>query len=143
MIRAVLCQAIQQMVSDEKYWRFRLDEDYSSLVHREETSPTRCMQIKCYASLIMIALFYGVTPDPVSPFLLASILEGDALLYDKEFLNAMAPATARLISHWPEDDMQLPLPNNEIHLLLSKVNLEVFFIESSDGSCYINVFFLL
>jgi hypothetical protein len=126
VIRAVLRQAIQKMISDEKYWRFRLDEVYYSLAHRDETSPTRCLQIKCYASLIMIAIFYGVTPDPVSPFLLASILEeSDALLYDKEFLNAMAPATARLISHWPEDDTQLPLSNNEIHLILSHVNLEI------------------
>ena len=138
MIHVVLCQAIQNMVSDEKYWHFRLDEGYSSLVHRSETSPTCCMQIKCYASLIMITMFYGITLDPISPFLLASILQGDTLLYDNEFLNAMAPATSRLISHWPEDDMQFPLASNEIHLLLSKVNLEVFFIESSDGSCYIN-----
>ena len=111
MIHAVLCQAIQNMVSDKKYWWFRLDEGYSSLVHRDETSPTCCMQIKCYASLIMIAMFYGVTPDPISPFLLASILEGDALLYDKEFLNTMAPGTSTLISHWPKDDTQLPLSN--------------------------------
>lgn len=40
----------------------------------------------------------------------------------------MAPATAKLISHWPEDDTQLPLPINEIHSLLSQVNLEVIFL---------------
>ena len=127
MIRAVLCQAIQKMTSDEKYWRFRLDEVYYSLANRDETSPTRCLQIKCYATLIMLALFYGVTPDPVSPFLLASILEGDDLLYDKDFLDAMAPATARLLSHWPEDDTQLPISSTEISLILSHVNLEVTF----------------
>lgn len=125
MIRAVLCHAIQKMISDEKYWRFRLDEVFSSLAPRDETSPTRCMQIKSYASLIMIALFYGVTPDPVSPFLLATFLEGDDLLYDKDFLHAMAPATAKLLSHWPEDDTQLPISSNEINLILSHVNLEV------------------
>ena len=117
------------MISDEKYWCYRLDEVYSSLVPRDEMSPTCCMQIKCYTTLVMIALFYGVTPDPISPFLLASILEeGHALLYNKEFLNAMAPAMARLISHWPEDDTQLPPSNNKICLILSHVNLEVIFL---------------
>jgi hypothetical protein len=125
VIRAVLEHAIRIMVNDEAYWRSDLAENYYSLVPRMETSATRCLKIKSYASLIMIAMFYQISPDPVSPFLLASLLQGADILYDSTFMTAVAPLTRLSFAHWPTQDSQLPPSHSSIISLLSNLLIQV------------------
>jgi hypothetical protein len=129
--KAVLEQAMQIMVADNAYWRPGLDENYYSLIPRMETSPSQCIKIKSYASLIMIAMFYQISPDPVSPFLLATLLEGDDILYDSSFMMAVAPLTQPLFAHWLTQD--LLLPNHPSNLsLLSNLLIEVCISKVTD-----------
>jgi len=113
------------MINDRAYWRSGLGENYYSLVPRRETSQVRCVKIKSYASLIMVALFYGITPDPISPFLIASVLESNDVLYDSVFMTAVAPLTRALFQHWPVQDTQLPPADPSIVSLLSNLLIEV------------------
>jgi hypothetical protein len=116
---------IQNMIRDERYWRLGLDEGYFSLAPRLESSSARQVQIKAYASLIMVAIFHGVSPDPISPFLLASVLGGKRILQDREFMAAVAPSTAVHFSEWPSDDS--PVPSSPgVKSLLANLNIEVY-----------------
>jgi hypothetical protein len=112
-VRAVLEVAIQKMTENDRYWRPGLEEEFFSLVPRWETSPHRCTQFKAFGSLIMMAIFHRVPPDPVSPFLLAHIFQGDAILEDRDFIGRVAPATLISLADWPADDSAVPaLPKN-------------------------------
>jgi hypothetical protein len=124
VIRAVLERSIKMMLADDRYWRSALDEMYFSLAPRRETSTLRCTRIKAFATLIMISIFYGITPDPVSPFLLASILQGSHAIEDQSFIHEVAPATAMSFSDWPVDDSPV-LPSQHNHMLLANIDMQV------------------
>jgi hypothetical protein len=120
----VLETVIQKMVTNEQFWRGGLDEGYFTLAPRLESSRSRQIQIKAYASLIMMAIFHGVTPDPISPFLLASVLQGEAAVEDRSFIAAVAPLTAESFSEWPTDASVVPASQRNLSLLCN-LNIQV------------------
>jgi hypothetical protein len=74
----------------------------------------------------MIAIFYSLSPDPVSPFLLRYAFEGNVALQYQQFMEAVAPLTARLFSFWPTDDSTL-WATPKIHRLLANLDLQMSF----------------
>ena len=118
------------MVHEECYWRLGLDEGYYSLAPRLESSQSRSVQLQAYSSLIMISIFHGITPDPVSPFLLASIFQGDAILQAWEFIAVVAPGTAESFTEWPVDDSAVLASSKNI-ALLSSLEIQVRSIRAS------------
>jgi hypothetical protein len=124
VVRAVLEAAIVMIIKDERYWRLGLEEGYFSLAQRLESSVSRQIQIKAYATIVMAAIFHGVSPDPISPFLLASVMKGDEVLEDSSFMGAVASATALEFSNWPTDDSPVPATSGNISLL-AQLGIEV------------------
>lgn len=124
VVRAVLEATIQEIIKDQRYWRSGLDEGYYSLAPRLESSDVRCTQIKAYATLIMVAMFNGLSPDPISPFLLAFISQGESLLYDKGFMATVAPLTRAIFNDWPDNDT-IPPNTPHIQCLLAHLDVEV------------------
>lgn len=125
VVRSVLEAAIQKMTMDTRFWRCTLDEGYYTLAPRLDSTPQRRIQIKSFATLIMIAIFHGISPDPISPFLLSSILQGNHVLEDQQFIAAVAPLTARMFSDWPTDNSPVPATSTNLSLL-ANLNIEVF-----------------
>jgi hypothetical protein len=118
------------MIHDERYWRQGLDENFYSLAPRLESSDPRRTQLKAYGSLIMIAIYHRVPPDPVSPFLLAHLFQGDSALENRDFIAAVAPETAKSFSDWPTDDSPiLPSPKNVS--LLANLEIQVRYSSSA------------
>jgi hypothetical protein len=124
VVRAVLEAAIVVIVKDERYWRLGLEEGYFSLAQRLESSLSRQVQIKAYATIVMAAIFHGVSPDPISPFLLVSIMKGDDVLEDRDFMAAVASSTTVEFSNWPTDDSPIPAASGNISLL-AQLGIEV------------------
>jgi len=124
VVRAVLGAVIETMIADDRFWCCGLDENYYSLAPRLESSPSRRIQIKAYGTLVMMAIFHGISPDPISPFLLASVLEGDHVLQDNDFIVTVAPLTAPAFLNWPVDGSSIPA-TTAIQSLLANVNIEV------------------
>jgi hypothetical protein len=112
------------IVKDERYWRLGLEEGYFSLAQRLESSVSRQVQIKAYATIVMAAIFYGISPDPISLFFLASVMKGDDVLEDSNFMGAVAPATNVEFSNWPTDDSPVPATSGNISLL-AQLGIEV------------------
>jgi hypothetical protein len=134
VIRAVLETAVHRMLSDERYWRCGLDEGYYSFAPRQETSQQRRIQIKAYATLIMMSIFHGITPDPVSPFLLANVLQDTAIVEDRAFIAAVAPATFESLSEWPIDASPVPASPKNLALLCN-LDTEVCSVVCSLKGC--------
>jgi len=125
VVRSVLEAAIRKMTMDTRYWRCTLDEGYYTLAPRLDSTPQRRIQIKSFATLIMIAIFHGISPDPISPFLLASILQGNDVLQDQQFIAAVAPLTAKMFSDWPTNNSPVLATSTNLSLL-ANLNIEVF-----------------
>ena len=81
----------------------------------------------------MVAVFYGVTPDPLSPFLLAHTLLGDKAIQDQAFIAEVAPVTANAFVDWPHDGSAIPATPSNLSLLS---NME---IQASINSRLINI----
>lgn len=62
VVRAVIEAAIVAIVKDERYWRLGLEEGYFSLAQRLESSVSRQVQIKAYATIVMAAIFMVLVP---------------------------------------------------------------------------------
>ena len=123
--RAVLEEAVKMMLEDDAYWRpTLLEEGYHSLAPRDESSKSRHSQIKAYAALVMIAIYHGVCPDPVSPFLLAMLFEGESLLLDLKFITHVAPLTQVMLNDWP-DNHKPPPRTMAVQTLLANLGTEV------------------
>jgi hypothetical protein len=72
----------------------------------------------------MISIFHSVTPDPVSPFLLVSIFQGDSVLQAHDFIGAVAPGMVASFSEWLVDDFTvLASPKNVV--LLSNLEIQI------------------
>jgi hypothetical protein len=115
---------IQKMTHDEPYWRQGLDENFYSLAPRGESTDSRRTQLKAYGSLIMIAIYHRVPPDPISPFLLARLFQGASALENREFIAAVAPETAKSFCDWPADN-SLILPSLKNISLLANLEYQV------------------
>ena len=89
------------MLEEEAYWCANLEEDYQSLAPHLETSVSRCSQIKAYGMLVILSICHGISPDPVSPFLLTALLDNDELLYNLDFIKTVAPITGSKLQDWP------------------------------------------
>ena len=133
VIRAVFETAIQKMVQDDHYWRIGLDENYYSLATRLESSDSRRAQLKAYGSLIMAAIYHSISPDPVSPFILAYITQGPAALEDREFIAVVAPKTVMSFTDWPSDTSPIP-PTVKNITLLANIEIQVRHLLSIHGT---------
>lgn len=112
------------MLKNDLYWREALNEHFVSLTPRFESTPERQKYLKAFGTLIMASIFHGISPDPVSPFLLALIFQGSSALTDQDFITSVAPSTAEDLCEWPSDDAAIPkTPRNS--LLLAGMELQV------------------
>jgi hypothetical protein len=111
------------MLSDTTFWRSSFTEEYFSLTPRLTTSSFRKTRIKAFGSLVLLCFYMsgGVSPDPVSPFLLLSALAGDEALLDLEFIKTLAPDCAKTLEYWPLDHLA-PLPSPEDGVTYENVN---------------------
>jgi hypothetical protein len=123
-VKVVLEATIQLMIEDGSYWRSELDEKYFTLAPRRASSDERRLKIKAFASIIMVAIFHGISPDPISPFLISSILQGKRVLQDRKFIASVAPLTAATLEDWPEDDSPIPA-TIKTQSLLANSNIQV------------------
>ena len=123
VVHAVLQQALKTMLSDTTFWRSSFTEEYFTLTPRLTTSLFRKTRIKAFGSLVLLCLYMsgGVSPDPISPFLLLSAMGGDEALLDLEFIKVLAPDCAKTLECWLLDP-ETPLPSPEDGVVYDNVN---------------------
>jgi len=127
VIRTVLEEVIKTLITNSNYWRQGLEEGYFTLAPRLESSQARRIQIKAHATLILVAIFHRISPDPISPFLLAQVLVGKDILEDRRFMKAVSPLTHEAFLEWPLDDSPVPRTTKN-QTLLANLDIQVLLI---------------
>lgn len=106
------------MCEDATIWRSH--RNYRSLVLRPtdsaEPPADRRTKLMAYGTLTALHLAWlGVGPDPVSPFLIQSLIGGVESIVDLHFISRLDNDLAVELRRWPLDN-EVPIPTSDLDL---------------------------
>ncbi|TDL28984.1 hypothetical protein BD410DRAFT_834985 [Rickenella mellea] len=136
--RAVIRYAVRNvMCADPEFVRPQ-NEGYTLVLRPTNSisSTARQNKFRAYGTLCALHIAWlGLCPDPISPFLIQSILGGPESLINLEFIGHISPSLAVELSAWPSNHAEeLPTGlHSPVALLVSQaLNLSMIQVRTTD-----------
>jgi hypothetical protein len=113
--QAIWAQVIKKIVSNLQHWVATITDSYFTPVDLPlfAIQEQNINDFEFYGFVIRQSLLYGFDLFPISPFLLALILQDENLALHNEFITHVADDAAKRLATWPPRPGQLGTRNAE------------------------------